>query len=172
MLKKWFEREIMAWLNVIFSLANNDVHTKDDVVSDSPPDEVVSRRTLIKGTRGTEVSKRFLWYLYRCSYGNPSDKTQNFYGCAYPDETISDFVCITRSSEARVKTNDRSWYHRGHWWQSVFCTSRFLKNTTIWDFMIREFNKVTILEPRPMPRIDDILINITKSKFISKLNLT
>lgn len=48
----------------------------------------------------------------------------------------------------------------------------FLKNTTIWDFMIREFNKVTILEPRPMPRIDDILINITKAKFISKLDLT
>lgn len=114
MLKIWFEREIMAWLNVIFSLANNDVHTKDDVVSDSPPDEVVSQRTLFKGRRGTEVSGRFLWYFYWCSYENPSDKTQKFYGCAYPDKTISDSVCITRSSEARVKTNDRSWYHRGH----------------------------------------------------------
>lgn len=82
-------------MDVIFSEANNDVHTKDDVVSDSPQDEVLNRRTLIKGTRGTEVSE---------SYENPSDKTQNFYGCAYPDETISDFVCITRSSEARVKT--------------------------------------------------------------------
>lgn len=144
----------MAWLNVIFSLANNDVHTKDDVVSDSPPDEVVSRRSLINGTRGTEVSERFLWYFYRCSYENPSDKTQNFYGCAYPDETISDFVCITRSSEGRVKKNDRSWYRRGHG-QSVFCTSRLLKKQDNWDFMIREFQKVIVFDPRSMPRKDE-----------------
>lgn len=37
MLKKWFDREIMACLNVISSLANNDVHSKDDVVSDKVP---------------------------------------------------------------------------------------------------------------------------------------
>lgn len=41
----------------------------------------------------------------------------------------------------------------------------------IWDFMIREFNKVIILEFRLMFRIEDILINIIKFKFISKLDL-
>lgn len=144
----------MAWLNVIFSLANNDVHTKDDVVSDSPPDEVVSRRSLINGTRGTEVSERFLWYFYRCSYENPSDKTQNFYGCAYPDETISDFVCITRSSEGRVKkmidlgiVEDTD--------SPCSAPVVFLKNKTIWDFMIREFQKVIVFDPRSMPRKDE-----------------
>lgn len=34
MLKKLFERDIMACLNVISSLANTDVHSKDDVMSD------------------------------------------------------------------------------------------------------------------------------------------
>lgn len=34
MLKKWFERAIMTCFNVISSLANNDVHSKDNVMSD------------------------------------------------------------------------------------------------------------------------------------------
>lgn len=119
-------------MNVIFSLANNDVHTKDDVVSDSPQDEVVSRRTLINKNKEQE-EQRLLKDPCDIFTDFPMRTLlikQNFYGCAYPDETISDLVCITRSSEARVKTNDRSWYHRGHG-QSVFCTSRLLKNTTV-----------------------------------------
>lgn len=74
MLKKWFEREIMVWLNVIFSLVNNDVYIKDDVVFDFLLDEVLSGCILIKGIRGIEVSERFLWYFYRCFYENFFDK--------------------------------------------------------------------------------------------------
>lgn len=31
----------------------------------------------------------------------------------------------------------------------------FLKNKTIWDFMIREFQKVIVFDPRSMPRKDE-----------------
>lgn len=38
----------------------------------------------------------------------------------------------------------------------------------------REFNKVTVFDPRPMPRIllEDIFIKISKANFISTLDLT
>lgn len=64
----------MVWLNVIFSLVNNDVYIKDDVVFDFLLDEVVSWFLLINGIRGIEVSEWFLWYFYRCFYENFFDK--------------------------------------------------------------------------------------------------
>lgn len=48
----------------------------------------------------------------------------------------------------------------------------FIKKIQQFQTSIREFNKVTVFDPRPIARIDDILINITKATFISKLDLT
>ncbi|XP_062589077.1 uncharacterized protein LOC134250727 [Saccostrea cucullata] len=36
----------------------------------------------------------------------------------------------------------------------------------------RDLNKVTVFDPRPMPRMDDILNKISRAKYISKLDLT
>lgn len=108
-------------------------------------------------------------FFYRCSFENPFDKTQN--GCAYLDETKSNYICITRSSEKRVTTINLGIIEE----TDSMCSAPVVlinKKTRQFETWIREFNKVTVFDQRPMPRIDDILINITKATFISKLDLT
>lgn len=48
------------------------------------------------------------WYIYRCAQENSFEKTlsEYFYGLAYSDETLSNSICITRTSEVRITTND------------------------------------------------------------------
>lgn len=194
MLKEWFEREpeenskseIMACLNVISSLANGDVQIADDVVSDRVPTlqqtesatdvqystnltakqmDQIQRLVEEFGDSFTDVPKRthLMKHSLKTSTEVPiqmkpypipyalQDKVkrelQQMMDLGIIEETDSPYSAPV----VLIKKKDNS---------LRFCV----------DF--RELNRITVFDPRPMPRIDAILNKISKAKFISKLNLT
>ncbi|XP_062585038.1 uncharacterized protein LOC134246689 [Saccostrea cucullata] len=194
MLKEWFEREseenskseIMACLNVISSLSSNDVQIEDGVVSDKVPalqqtessadvlyskdlnteqrdqiqrlveefgdifTDVPKKTPLTKHSVKTSTDVPIHMKPYPIPYALQDQvkrELQQMMDLGIIEETDSPYSAPV----VLIKKSDKS---------LRFCV----------DF--RELNNVTVFDPRPMPRIDDILIKISKAKFISKLDLT
>ncbi|XP_065939476.1 uncharacterized protein [Magallana gigas] len=194
MLKEWFEREpeenskseIMACLNVISSLANDDVQIADDVVSDRVPtlqqtesatdvqystnltaEQMDQIQRLVEefGDIFTDVPKRthLMKHSFKTSTEVPIQMKPYPIPYALQDKVKRE---LQQMMDLGIIEETDSPY------SAPVVLIKKKDNSLRFCVDFRELNKITVFDPRPMPRIDAILNKISKAKFISKLDLT
>lgn len=194
MLKEWFEREpeenskseIMACLNVISSLANDDVQIADDVVSDRVPtlqqtesatdvqystnltaEQMDQIQRLVEefGDIFTDVPKRthLMKHSLKTSTEVPIQMKPYPIPYALQDKVKRE---LQQMMDLGIIEETDSPY------SAPVVLIKKKDNSLRFCVDFRELNKITVFDPRPMPRIDAILNKISKAKFISKLDLT